>query len=91
MAQVTDDEVLLLWRALRAFRSGSRPACKPQGKPRRSECPLQQGCPRWRDKLEDRLAIFEETMAQTEARRAAWPCTRVLDLLAPGVNRISSG
>jgi hypothetical protein len=90
MAQVTDDEVLLLWRALRAFRSGSRPACKPQRKSVRGDCPLQRTCPRWRESLDDRQAIFEETLEQTEARRAAWPCTRLLDLLAPGVSRISS-
>ena len=28
-------------------------------------------------------------MAQTEARRATWPCTTVLELLTPDVRRIS--
>jgi len=27
VAKVSEDEVLLLWRALMAFRSGRRPAC----------------------------------------------------------------
>jgi hypothetical protein len=91
MAQVTDDDVLLLWRALRAFRSGARPACKPQGKPARSGCPLHAKCPRWPDGVDDRQAILEETLEQTDARRASWPCSRIMDLLGPGVTRISSG
>jgi hypothetical protein len=90
MAQVNDDEVLLLWRAVRAFRSGARPHCKPQGRPARSDCPLEGGCPRWKAGPDDRAAMFEETLEQTEARRAAWPCSRILELLAPGVTRISS-
>lgn len=91
MAQVGEDEVLLLWRAVRAFRSGARPQCKPQGRPPRSDCPLEARCPRWRGGPDDRLAMLDETLAQTEARRAGWPCSRVLDLLSPGVTRISSG
>ena len=46
MAKVSDDEVLLLWRALMAYRSGPRPACRAQGKPPRSPCPLYARCPR---------------------------------------------
>jgi hypothetical protein len=91
MAQVSDADVLLLWRALRAFRSGGRPACKPHGKSAVSECPLQSSCPRWPTGVDDREAIFEETLEQTEVRRAAWPCSRILDALEPGVNRISAG
>lgn len=91
MAQVSDDEVLLLWRALREFRSGARPACRPKGRARQSDCPIASHCPRWGSDIDDRLAIFDETLAQTEARRAAWPCSRVMNVLAPGVTRISSG
>jgi hypothetical protein len=34
---------------------------------------------------------MDETMEQIEARRAAWPCSRILDLLTPEVTRISAG
>jgi hypothetical protein len=91
MAQVNDDEVLLLWRALRTFRSGTTADCKPRGRPARSACPLEHDCPRWHSGPDDRLAIFDETLAETEARRAAWPCSRLLDILGPGVTRIGSG
>lgn len=91
MAQVSEDDVLLVWRALRSFRSGARPACKPRGSPQRSDCPIEGNCPRWRAGVDDREAIFTETLDQTEARRAAWPCSRILNLLGPGVTRISSG
>jgi hypothetical protein len=47
MARVSDDEVLLLWRALSAFRSGGRPRCAPRGRPATSDCPLYDYCPRW--------------------------------------------
>ena len=91
MAKVSDGEVLLLWRALMAFRSGPRPACgtaeKPRGKPQPSPCPLHGDCPRW-DGPDDYLAIMEETPEQTERRRAAWPCTRLADLLSPELTRI---
>jgi hypothetical protein len=36
MATVSDDEVLLLWRALSGFRSGANPGCRPEGGPPRS-------------------------------------------------------
>jgi hypothetical protein len=65
MPRVSDDEVLLLWRALRAFRSGAR-----HGQP------------------DDRLATLTETMAETERRQAAWPCSALLDLLTPDLTRI---
>lgn len=91
MAQVTEDDVLLLWRALRAYRSGARPACQPRGRPRRSPCPFHESCPRWRGQADDRTAIMAETLEQIEARRAAWPCSRILDLLTPEVTRISAG
>ena len=47
MARVSEDEVLLLWRALMAYRSASRPACQATGRPARSPCPLYDQCPRW--------------------------------------------
>jgi len=90
MSQVSQDEVLLLWRALRTFRSGGRPACAPRGRPRSSECPLYESCPRWRGQPDDRLASMEETTAQTERRRSTWPCSRLLELLSPDLTRIGS-
>ncbi len=89
MAEVSDDEVLLLWRALMAFRSGlaGRPACRATGKPGRSPCPLHDQCPRW-DGPDDYLAVMEETPEQTEQRRSVWPCTRLADLLSPDLKRI---
>lgn len=88
MSKVSEDEVLLMWRALRAFRSGARPRCAPRGSPRASDCPLYAGCPRWHGQPDDRAASMHESMAQTEARRATWPCTIVLELLNPDVKRI---
>jgi hypothetical protein len=90
MSQVSEDEVLLLWRALRTFRSGARPACAPHGRLRSSECPLYDSCPRWRGQPDDRLASMEETTAETERRRSSWPCSRLLDLLSPDLTRIGS-
>ena len=90
MARVSEDEVLLLWRALRAFRSGSKPLCAPRGRPARSACPLHGGCPRWHGQPDDRLASMEETSEQTERRRSTWPCSRLLDLLSPDLTRIGS-
>lgn len=90
MARVSEDEVFLLWRALMAFRSGPRPACRARGKPRLSPCPLHDACPRWSGP-DDYLASMEETIGQTERRRAAWPCSRLADLLSPEVNRIGRG
>ena len=46
MAKVSEDEVLLLWRSLVAFRSGRRPACGAKPRPLRSPCPLYDQCPR---------------------------------------------
>jgi hypothetical protein len=90
VSKVNDDEVLLLWRALRVFRSGSKPPCAPNGRPRRSECPLYEGCPRWRGQPDDRLASMEETATETERRRASWPCSRLLELLSPDLTSIGS-
>lgn len=90
MSHVSEDEVLLLWRALRTFRSGGRPACAPHGRPRHSECPLYDACPRWRGQPDDRPASMEETTAETERRRASWPCSRLLELLSPDLTRIGS-
>ncbi len=90
MSHVSEDEVLLLWRALRTFRSGGRPACQPHGRPRSSGCPLYNSCPRWRGQPDDRLASMEETTAETERRRSSWPCSRLLDLLSPDLTRIGS-
>jgi hypothetical protein len=90
MAKVSDDEVLLLWRALMAYRSGPRPVCRAHGKPPRSPCPLHAKCPRWGGP-DDYLAVMEETPEQTEARRAAWPCSRLADLLSPELRNIGPG
>lgn len=82
---VSSEEVLTLWRALLRFRSGGRPACAPRGKPRKSECPLYVGCPRWRDGNDKELSLYEDFDA-TERRRASWPCSRLLDVLDARVN-----
>ena len=87
MAKVSEDEVLLLWRALMAYRSGPRPACRARGKPPRSPCPLYGGCPRLSGP-DDYLAVMDETPEETERRRSAWPCTRLGDLLSPDLRRI---
>ena len=87
MAQVSDDDVLLLWRALMNIRSGRRPACRAQGKPPRSLCPLHAACPRWTGP-DDFLASMEEPLGDTERRRAAWPCSRLAELLTPEVRHI---
>jgi hypothetical protein len=90
MSRVSEDEVLLLWRALRAFRSGKRPLCSARGHPPSSNCPLHDRCPRWRGQPDDWLASLEESAEQTERRRSTWPCSRLLDLLSPGLNRIGT-
>jgi hypothetical protein len=90
MARVSDDEVLLLWRALRKFRSGSRPLCAPRGRPPVSGCPLFERCPRWHGQPDDTVASLTETLAETERRQASWPCSRLLDVLTPEVVRIGS-
>jgi hypothetical protein len=87
VAGVGDDEVLLLWRALSAFRSGRSPQCRPSGTPPQSACPLAAQCPRWQGP-DDRLLSLEETIEETERRRAAWPCSRLLGLLGPETRRI---
>jgi hypothetical protein len=87
VARVDPDEVLLLWRALRGFRSGRRPACAPRGRPSRSECPLFAGCDRWTGPDDYQLSL-DESIEQTERRRSRWPCSRLLDLLGPELTRI---
>lgn len=87
VAKVSEDEVLLLWRALVEFRSGRRPGCAATGKPPRSKCPLYPQCPRW-EGPEDYYAVMEEPPEETERRRAAWPCSRVAALLSPELRRI---
>jgi hypothetical protein len=88
MSKVSEDEVLLLWRSLRAFRSGRRPPCRPHGHPPASDCPLHSHCPRWQGQPDDWAATLEETTESTERRRATWPCARLLDLLSPDLTRI---
>ena len=88
MARVSDDEVLLLWRALRTFRSGRQPHCRPRGRPARSDCPLCDQCLRWHGQPDDWAATLEETVGQTERRRSSWPCSRLADLLSPELTRI---
>lgn len=67
MTGVNDDEVLLLWRALRAFRSGARPRCAPRRGTASSDCPLYERCPRWHGQPDDRAASFMETAARVSA------------------------
>jgi len=88
MPRVSEDEVLLLWRALRAFRSGSRPPCALHGRPPHSSCPLYEDCPRWHGQPDDRLASLEETLEETERRRSTWPCSRLMDLCSPELTHI---
>jgi hypothetical protein len=88
MARVSDDEVLLMWRALRAFRSGRQPPCRPRGRPAHSHCPLAGSCPRWEGQPDDWSSSLEETSGETERRRASWPCSRLLELLSPELTRI---
>ncbi len=88
MARVTEDEVLLLWRALRKFRSGARPRCAPHDRSAVSGCPLYRCCPRWQGQPDDATTSLTESLAETERRQASWPCSRLLDLLAPDVTRI---
>jgi len=90
VAKVSEDDVLLLWRALMAFRSGKRPACQATGKPPRSPCPLFPPWPRW-DGPVDYYAVMEETPEQTEQRRSAWPCSRLAGLLSPELRHIGPG
>ncbi len=87
MGRVSEDEVLLLWRALSAFRSGPSPECAPRGRGGRSACPLARACPRWAEP-DDYRSSLEEDPASTERRRARWPCSRLLDLLGPETTRI---
>jgi hypothetical protein len=87
VSRVSEAEVLLLWRALVAFRSGPAPACRAGGNPPTSPCPLHARCPRWQGP-DDYRASLEETPEETERRRSAWPCSRLLDVLAPDVNDI---
>jgi hypothetical protein len=88
MSRVSEDEVLLLWRAVRAFRSGARPGCAPSRGTGESNCPLYERCPRWRGQPDDRAASLVETAEQTERRQSSWPCSRLLDVLGPSVTRI---
>lgn len=50
--------------------------------------PLHDSCPRWQGQPDDWLASMEETADQTERRRSAWPCSKLLDLLSPDLTRI---
>ena len=87
MPGVSESEVLLLWRALRQFRSGKTPPCAPRGRPRHSNCPLYEKCDRWSGP-DDYLLSLEETVEQSERRRARWPCSRLLEVLGSGTSRI---
>lgn len=87
MGRVDDGEVLLLWRALSHYRSGAQPGCRPRGPAAHSDCPLYDRCPRWFGP-DDFEASLEESFDEIERRRAAWPCSRVLDLLGPETRRI---
>jgi len=87
MARVSQDDVLLLFRALRTFRSGKKPSCAPRGRPPHSICPLFASCERWTGPDDYALGL-RETAAQTETRRARWPCSRLLEVLDPTVSQI---
>lgn len=87
MSRVSDAEVLLCWRALHRFRTGRTPGCAPRGRPPTSACPLFDACPRWHGQPDDYQAALVEDEDATERRRAAWPCSRVLDLLGPQTHR----
>jgi hypothetical protein len=87
VAHVSELEVLLLWRALRTLRSGRKPACAPKGKPPLSPCPLFAECDRWAGP-DDYTLSLDETAEETERRRSSWPCSRLLDLLSPGLTRL---
>jgi hypothetical protein len=86
VAKVTEEEVLLLWRALSVFRTGRQPACAPDGNGV-ATCPLLHSCPRW-EEPDDYAASLDEEVATTDRRRARWPCSRVLGLLGPETRRI---
>lgn len=49
--------------------------------------PLYPECPRWSGP-DDYTAALEETVEATERRRAAWPCSRLLDPLGPRTHTI---
>jgi hypothetical protein len=85
---VTGEEVLLLWRALLRFRSGRRPLCAPR-RSRTSPCPLYAHCSRWAESEDADLSLLE-TSQETERRQQRWPCTRLLELLDPEVERIGT-
>ena len=87
MTRVSEDEVLLLWRTLNTFRTGRDPRCRARGSPPYSPCPFHDRCPRWAGP-DDYVTSLEETPEQTDRRRSAWPCSRLLDLLSPEVRRI---
>lgn len=86
MAEVSDEEVLLLWRALTHFRTGKRPVCAASTR-LPSPCPLFHDCPRW-TAPDDYSTSMSETLDQTELRRAGWPCSRILGLLGPETHTI---
>jgi hypothetical protein len=78
MPAVSESEVLLLWRALRQFRTGKTLGCAPRGRPPGSNCPLYANCGRWNESDDYQLSL-EETLEQTERRRAVtvWSAPRV--------------
>jgi hypothetical protein len=88
MSRVSEKEVLLTSRSLRAFRSGRRLSYRPRRHPARSHCPLHACCPRWQGQPDDWAASLGETTAKTRCRRATWPCNRRLDLLSSELTRI---
>jgi hypothetical protein len=66
MAKVSEDEVLLLWRALVAFRSGRRPACGAKGRPPRSSARCVTSALAG-DGPDDYLAVMEERRSRPSA------------------------
>ena len=78
MPKIDEDDVLLLWRAL----------CAPRGRPPRSNCPLYEKCDRWSGP-NDYLLSMEETVEQSERRRARWPCSRAPELLGSNTSQNS--
>jgi hypothetical protein len=55
--------------------------------PRAASAALYETCDRWSEPDDYRLSL-EETVEQSERRRARWPCSRLLELLGPGISRV---
>jgi len=71
-----------------AAQPGSRPG-RPARHPTTQRLPTCPALPRWHTQSPDDWELsLEEDPETTERRRAAWPCSRLLDLLGPEARRI---